>query len=139
MQAILDEMKDEPTLAVQSNKGTDMRAAPFQQLPKSREIHFFAIEDGDIKYAMVERFQRTFKGMIHRHMTANWMHHLVDVLSALLHTDNSTHHSTIGMTPHVVNASGNACTCCRRGDVQGGVRPGLSAQDLQQRLQGPLV
>ena len=103
MQAILDDMQDGPPLAVQSDKGTEMRAAPFQQLLKSRDIHFFTSENDDIKCAVVERFQRTLQGMIHRHMTANRTRHFVDLLPALLPTYNSTHHSAIGMAPHTVN------------------------------------
>ena len=59
MQAILDEMKDEPLLAVQSDKGIEMHAAPSQWLRKSKDIHFFTSKNDDIKCAMVERFQRT--------------------------------------------------------------------------------
>ena len=58
MQAILDEMHDGPPLAVQSDKGTEMRAAPLQRLLKSRHIHFFTSKN-DIKCDVVERFQMT--------------------------------------------------------------------------------
>ena len=76
MEAILDDMQDGPPLAVQIDKGTKMRAAPFQRLLKSRDIHFFTSENDDIKCAVVEHFQRTMQGMIHRHMTANRTRHL---------------------------------------------------------------
>ena len=104
MAAILDEM-GEPPLAVQSDKGTEMRAAPFQRLLKSRTVHFFTSENDDIKCAIVERFQRTLQGMIHRHMTANRTRRFVHVLPALLRTYNATHHSAIGMAPRDVDWS----------------------------------
>ena len=103
MQTILDDMQDGPPLAVQSNKGTEMRAAPFQRLLKSRDIHFFTSENDGIKCAVVERFQSTLQGMIHRHMTANMTRRFVDVLPALLRTYNSTHHRSIGMALRAVN------------------------------------
>ena len=102
MAAILDEMA-EPPLAVQSDKGTEMRAAPFQRLLKSRAIHFFTSENDDIKCAVVERFQRTLQEMIHRHMTANRTQRFVHVLPALLRTYNATEHSAIGMAPRDVD------------------------------------
>ena len=49
MQAILDEMRDELPLAVQSNKGTEMYTMPFQQLLKFNDG-----EKDNIKWAMVE-------------------------------------------------------------------------------------
>ena len=51
MQAILDEMRDELPLAVQSNKGTEMHTMPFQQLLKFNDG-----EKDNIKWAMVECF-----------------------------------------------------------------------------------
>ena len=103
MQVILGDMQDRPPLAVHSDKGTEMRAAPFQRLLKSRDIHFFTSENDDIKCAVVERFQRTLQGMMHHHMTANRTRRFGDVLPALLRTYNSTHHSAIGMGPRTVN------------------------------------
>ena len=43
-------MEDKPPLAVQSDKGTEIRTAPFQL----RDIHLFTSENDDIKFAMVE-------------------------------------------------------------------------------------
>ena len=103
MQTILDDMQDGPPLAVQSDKGTKMCAVPFQRLLESRDIHFFTSENDDIKCAVVERFQRTLQGMIHRQMMANRTRHSVDVLLALLRTYNSTHHSAIGMALRAMN------------------------------------
>ena len=97
MQAILDEIRDELPLAMQSNKGTKMHATLFQRLLKSRD--FFTSENDDMKCAVVECFQRTLQGMIHHHMTAIRTWHCVDVLSVLLCTYNSTHHRASGMAP----------------------------------------
>ena len=103
MQAILDEMEDQPLLVTHTNTDTIIRAVPFQQLLKYRDIHFFTSENDDIKCAVVERFQRTLQAMIHGHMTANRMQCFMDVLSAMLRTYNSTHHNAIGVVPNAVN------------------------------------
>ena len=73
MQAILDEMEDQPLLVMHTNKDTIIRAVPFQRLLKYRDIHLFTSKNDDIKCAVVERFQRTLQAMIHGHMTANRM------------------------------------------------------------------
>ena len=99
----MGEMEDKLLLAMQSDKGTEMCAAPFQWLPKSRVIHFFTRENGNIKCAMVECFQQTLQVMMHHHMMANRTQHFMHVLLALLHTYNATHHSAIDMVPRAVN------------------------------------
>ena len=81
-------MEDKLLLAMQSDKGTEMCAAPFQWLSKSRVIYFFTSENGDIKCAMVECFQQTLQGM---------------VLLLGQHTYNATHHRAIDMVPRAVN------------------------------------
>ena len=103
MQAILDEMEDQPLLVMHTNKDTIIRAVPFQRLLKYRDIHLFTSKNDDIKCAVVERFQRTLQVMIHGHMTANRMQCFMDVLPAMLRTYNSTHHNAIGMVPRTVN------------------------------------
>ena len=69
MQAIVNEMIDE--LAMQSDKGTEMHAAPFQRLPRSRDIHFVTSKNDDIKCTVVERFQKTLQGIIQRHIPSH--------------------------------------------------------------------
>ena len=101
MAAILDSMA-EPPLAVQSDKGSEMLAAPFQRLLKSRAVHFFTSQNDDIKCSVVERFQRTLQTMIHRHMTANRTRRFVHVLPALVATYNASYHRSIGMAPRDV-------------------------------------
>ena len=103
MQAILDEMEDQPLLVMHTNKDTIIRAVPFQRLLKYRDIHLFTSKNDDIKSAVVECFQRTLQVMIHGHMTANRMQCFMDVLPAMLRTYNSIHHNAIGMVPHTVN------------------------------------
>jgi hypothetical protein len=91
-----------PPLALQSDKGMEMRAGPFQALLKKHGIKFFTSENDDIKASVVERFQQTLQKMIHRHMTATRSHVFVDVLPMLVKTYNATHHSAVGMAPRDV-------------------------------------
>ena len=98
MATILDSM-EAPPLAVQSDKGSEMLAAPFQRLLKSRAVHFFTSENDDVKCSVVERFQRTLQTMIHRHMTAARTRRFVDVLPGLVDSYNATYHRAIGMAP----------------------------------------
>ena len=101
MEEILAEL-NEPPLAVESDKGSEMRAKPFQQVLSERGIRFFTSENDDIKASIIDRFQKTLQTMIHRHMTATRSHAFVDVLPALLRNYNATYHSAIGMAPRAV-------------------------------------
>ena len=101
MEEILAEL-NEPPLAVQSDKGPEMRVRPFQRVLSERGIRFFTSENDDIKASIIQRFQKTLQTKIHRHMTANRSHAFVDVLPALLRNYNATYHSAIGMAPRAV-------------------------------------
>ena len=79
MAAILDDM-EEPLLVVKSDQGTDMHRAPLQHLLISRAICFFTSKNYNIKYAMVECFQWTLQGIIHRDIAANRMRYFVHIL-----------------------------------------------------------
>jgi hypothetical protein len=100
--SILKKVQQIP-LALQTDKGTEMKAAPFQKVLKQHGINYFTTENDDIKASIVERFQRTLQKMIHRHMTASRSHAFVDVLPLLVNTYNATHHSAIGMAPRDVS------------------------------------
>ena len=89
-------------LSLQSDKGTEMKAAPFQNLLKKYKIHFFTTENATTKAAVVERFQKTLQTMIHRYMTATRSRRFVDALPLLMKTYNTTYHSAIGMAPNDV-------------------------------------
>lgn len=101
MEDILDGLK-EPPLSVQADKGTEMKARPFQKVLLERGIQFFTSENDDVKSSVIERFQKTLQTMIHRHMTANRTRAFVNTLPALLRNYNATYHSAIGMAPKAV-------------------------------------
>ena len=101
MESILKALPRMP-LSLQSDKGTEMKAAPFQNLLKKYKIHFFTTENATTKAAVVERFQKTLQTMIHRYMTATRSRRFVDALPLLMKTYNTTYHSAIGMAPNDV-------------------------------------
>ena len=93
---------DRMPLSAQSDKGSEFRAAAFQNILKKHKIHFFTTENDDTKASLVERFQRTLQTMIHRYMTATRSHAFVEALPMLLKTYNANYHTAIGMAPRDV-------------------------------------
>jgi len=89
---------------VQSDKGTEFLNSTFQSMLKRHGIKFYTSENEDLKAAVVERFNRTLKEKMFRYFTYKNTRRYLDVLNDLLHSYNNTHHRSIGMAPHEVNA-----------------------------------
>ena len=100
---ILTESGRQPT-HLQSDKGKEYTNALMASHLRRLGINFYTSENDDIKCAIVERFQRTLKQKIWRMFTRNKSYRYVDVLDDLVHSYNSTWHSTIKMAPAEVNA-----------------------------------
>lgn len=64
--------------------------------------HFYA-RDQNIKCAMVERFNRTFRGRMFKLFTARGKYVYHDVLQELVNGYNASYHRSIGMAPNDVN------------------------------------
>ena len=96
--SILEDNSYKPR-ALQSDKGTEFINAIFQTFLKKKSISFFTSENEDIKASIVERFNRTLQGKIHRHFTHKNTRKYVDVLQDLVETYNKTKHSSTGVTP----------------------------------------
>ena len=45
--------------SLQTDKGTEFKNKEFQNLLKTKKIHFFTTENPETKASIVERFQRT--------------------------------------------------------------------------------
>ena len=99
MESILKPLPRTP-LSLQSDKGTEMKAAPFQNVLKKYKIHFFTTENATTKAAVVERFKKTLQTMIHRYMTATRSRRFVEALPLLVKTYNAIYHSAIGRAPN---------------------------------------
>ena len=101
MESILKALPRMP-LSLQSDMGTEMKAAPFQSVLKKYKIHFCTTENATTKAAVVERFKKTLQTMIHHYVTATRSRQFVEALPLLVKTYNATYHSAIGMAPNDV-------------------------------------
>src|SRR6267154_2654310 len=84
---------------LQTDKGTEFLNASFQTLLKDRNIRHYTSENDDIKAAVVERFNRTLKGVMWLHFTQTSSGRYIDVLLQLVMSYNNTYHGSIKMTP----------------------------------------
>lgn len=99
MDAIL---KIHPTKLLRVDRGSEFVSSDFKKLMAKYKIkQYFANEP--IKAGIVERFNKTIKGKIARYLTANNTYKYLDVLPQLVHSYNTTHHSTIKLAPNQVN------------------------------------
>src|SRR6267154_2518060 len=89
---------------LQTDKGTEFLNASFQKLLKDKNIRHYTSENDDIKAAVVERFNRTLKGVMWRHFTHTSSGRYIDVLPQLVMSYNNTYHGSIKMTPSEVSA-----------------------------------
>src|SRR6267154_352399 len=93
---------------LQTDKGTEFLNASFQKLLKDRNIRHYTSENDDIKAAVVERFNRTLKGVMWRYLTHTSSGRYIDVLPELVMSYNNTYHSSIKMAPSYVSAQNEA-------------------------------
>ena len=81
-----------------SDRGTEFKSAPFQQLLRERNIaHFFA--GGSGKCTVVERFHRTLKTRIARFQHHRNTERYVDNLQGIVEGYNKSYHRTIKTRP----------------------------------------
>jgi hypothetical protein len=87
---------------LQTDKGTEFLNASFQKLLTERNIRHYTSENDDIKASVVERFNRTLKGVMWRYLTHTSSGRYIDVLPQLVSSYNNTYHRSIKMTPSEV-------------------------------------
>src|SRR6184192_1023596 len=88
---------------LQTDKGSEFLNSSFQKLLRDRNIRHYTSENDDIKASVVERFNRTLKGMMWRYLTHTSSGRYIDVLPQLVSSYNNTHHRSINMAPSEVN------------------------------------
>jgi transposase InsO family protein len=98
---------------LQTDKGTEFLNSSFQKLLKDNEIRHYTSENDDIKAAVVERFNRTFKGAMWRYFTHANTRRYLDVLPQLVESYNNTYHRSIKMAPSEVNAQNESIVRAR--------------------------
>ena len=86
---------------LQSDEGREFTNKKMQDWLKDEGIHWFHTYS-DRKASVVERFNRTLKGIMWKYFTYKGTHKWVDALPDFLQNYNSNVHSSIGMKPRDV-------------------------------------
>ena len=82
-----------------TDKGKEFYNKQVQDLLNENNIKLYSTNNSEIKSAVIERFNRTFKNMIYRKFTENNNTIFYNILDELVNNYNNKYHSTIKMTP----------------------------------------
>lgn len=88
---------------MQSDKGKEFLNKHVRDLFKEKDVHFFTTQNPDTKAAIVERFNRTLKERLFRHLTKTNGSEYLSVLQRLVEGYNNSYHRTIRRTPASVD------------------------------------
>ena len=96
LQKIFKEIK--PKLLWTDN-GKEFYNKQVQNLLNENNIKLYSTNNSEIKSAVIERFNRTFKNMMYKKFTENNNTIFYNILDELVNNYNNKYHSTIKMTP----------------------------------------
>ena len=82
-----------------TDKGTEFYNKQVQDLLNENNIRLYSTNNSEIKSAVIERFNRTFKNMMYKKFTENNNTIFYNILNELINNYNNKYHSTIKMTP----------------------------------------
>ena len=82
-----------------TDKGKEFYNKQVQDLLNENNIKLYSTNNSEIKSAVIERFNRTFKNMMYRKFTENNNTIFYNILDELVNNYNNKYHSTIKMTP----------------------------------------
>ena len=82
-----------------TDKGKEFYNKQVQDLLNENNIKLYSTNNSEIKSAVVERFNKTFKNMMYKKFTENNNIIFYNILDELLNNYNNKYHSTIKMTP----------------------------------------
>ena len=101
--SIIEEAKDHlPIKVVGSDQGSEFLSG-FVNMLKSQGIdHYYSNAGSKTEMGMVERFNRTIRGLIEKYMTAYNTNVYIDVLQDLTNNYNNTVHGVTGYKPNQV-------------------------------------
>lgn len=88
-------------LFLQTDEGKEFLNKPFQDFLKRHGVFFFHTFN-ETKASVVERFNRTFKGRMYKHFTANNTRRYLDVVPDLTQGYNQAYHRSIRRAPITV-------------------------------------
>ena len=92
---------------IRTDRGKEFVNKNFKGLLSKYRIHHTTSHNQEIKCAIVERFNRTLKGRMHKYFTAKGTRKWTDILEDLVNTYNNSFHRTIKMTPLEASESKN--------------------------------
>ena len=98
-------LKDNSYFSLQTDKGKEFYNDPVNRLLKSHGVKLFSTESDNIKASMVERFNKTLRGRIHRSITARQNKRFLHILPDMVGAYNAARHGAIGMAPDDVGPS----------------------------------
>ena len=82
-----------------TDRGTEFYNEQVQDLLNENNIKLYSTNNSEIKSAVIERFNRTFKNMMYKKFTENNNTIFYNILDELVNNYNNKYHSTIKMTP----------------------------------------
>ena len=82
-----------------TDRGTEFYNKQLQDLLNENNIKLYSTNNSEIKSAVIERFNRTFKNMMYKKFTENNNTIFYNILDELVKNYNNKYHSTIKMTP----------------------------------------
>ena len=101
-QIILYNSKRKPN-KIWVDQGSEFYNNVFKKLLKDNNIEMYSTHNEGMS-VVAERFIRTLKNKIYKHMTAISKNNYFDVLNGIVDEHNNTYHKTIKMKPIVVNS-----------------------------------
>ena len=82
-----------------TDKGKEFYNKEVQDLLNENNIKLYSTNNSEIKSAVIERFNRTFKNMMYKKFTENNNTIFYNILDGLVNNYNNKYHSTIKMSP----------------------------------------
>ena len=82
-----------------TDNGKEFYNKEVQDLLNENNIKLYSTNNSEIKSAVIERFNRTFKNMMYKKFTENNNTIFYNILDELVNNYNNKYHSTIKMTP----------------------------------------
>ena len=82
-----------------TDRGTEFYNKQVQDLLNVNNIKLYSTNNSEIKSAVIERFNRTFKNMMYKKFTENNNTIFYNILDELVNNYNNKYHSTIKITP----------------------------------------
>lgn len=84
---------------IRTDQGKEFVNTLFKNYMKTMGIRHFTSKNTEIKCAIVERFNRTYKGRMFKYFTSKGIRRYIDVLDDLTSAYNSSYHRSIKMRP----------------------------------------